>query len=119
MKRDMDLVRKILLRLEDHESGFAPDELAIDSYTDDQVGYHVYLMGQAGLLEVADRTGLSSRTPCALPLNLTWDGHEFIANAREETNWLQAKKVVSGAGEASFAVWKEVLTKVVTTSLGL
>lgn len=50
MKREMDLVRQILLKIEQHEHGLAPRDLAIDGHTDEQVAYHVHLMGQAGLL---------------------------------------------------------------------
>src|SRR5690242_13604202 len=106
MKRDMDLVRAILLAMEEHSEGFAPDAIAASGFSRDQIGYHIYLLGQAGLMEVAVTTGLSDRSPQAIPVNLTWAGHEFLANAREERNWLQAKKVIKGAGEVSFAVWQ-------------
>jgi hypothetical protein len=46
----MDLVREIHLALEQHPHGFAPDELRIDGFTEEQVGYHAYIMGQAGLI---------------------------------------------------------------------
>jgi hypothetical protein len=48
MKRDMDLVRKILLQIEEHPHGFAPNYLAIEDYTQEQIGFHVLLMGEAG-----------------------------------------------------------------------
>ena len=47
MKRDMDLVRKILLECEQQESGFPPEKLEIEGYSDAQLGYHVHLMGEA------------------------------------------------------------------------
>ena len=119
MKRDMDLVREILLGLDEHEAGYAPHEMEFEGYSDEQVGYHAYIMGQAGLLEVADASSLDGSSPRAIPISLTWAGHEFLANAREQANWLQAKKLMKGAGGASFHVWQEVLTKVVMGSLGL
>jgi Hypothetical protein (DUF2513) len=62
--------------------GFAPQEFIIDGYPDDQVAYHVYLLGQAGLLEVVKNTNLVSSAPSAHALNMTWEGHDFIDAAR-------------------------------------
>jgi hypothetical protein len=119
MKRDMDLVRKILLVLEEHPHGFAPQHLAIEGFTEDQIGYHIYLMGQANLLTVSKTTTLADTSPQAIPLSITWQGHEFLANAKEEGRWLQAKSIVKAAGEGSFQVWQSVLTSLVTKSVGL
>ena len=33
MKRDMDLVRKILMAVEEHDHGFAPRDVAFDGYS--------------------------------------------------------------------------------------
>ena len=40
MKRDMDLVRKILMVCADHEHGHAPRNLMIEGYSDEQIGHH-------------------------------------------------------------------------------
>jgi hypothetical protein len=119
VKRDMDLVRAILIVLDDHPSGYAPHKIEIDGYSDEQIGYHIYLLGQAGLLDVSDASSLDGLSPKAIPHSLTWAGHEFLASAREQSNWLQAKKIIKGAGEGSFQVWQAVLTKVVMSGLGL
>jgi len=115
----MDLVREILLSIDGHESGYAPHKMKFEGFTDEQIGYHVYILGQAGLLEVADASSADVPSPKAIPLNLTWAGHEFLANAREQSHWLQAKQIMKGAGEGSFQIWQSVLTKVVMNSLGL
>jgi hypothetical protein len=119
MKRDMDVVRAILIVIEDHPRGYAPDPLSVAGYSDEQIGYHVYLMGQAGLLEVSDSSHMDGPSPQAIAHSITWVGHEFSANTREEKNWLQAKKLVKGAGDVSFRVWASILETVVKGSLGL
>ena len=119
MKRDMDLVRAILLAMEDHSEGFAPDVIDVPGFSKDQIRYHAYLLGQANLMDVAVTTTMSDQSPQAMPVSLTWAGHEFLANAREEKNWLQAKRLMKGAGAASFHVWQSVLTSLVMKNLGL
>ncbi len=74
MKRDMDLVRTIVFLLEDHEHGRSPREIQIDGYTAEQIGYHAYIMKEAGLIRAAVRS-VNSPSPCAIPTGLTWAGH--------------------------------------------
>ena len=50
MKRDMDLVRFILMAVEEQEHGFARD-VRFDGYTEEQIGYHAYIMIEGGLVE--------------------------------------------------------------------
>lgn len=98
MKRDLDLVRKILLELEAHEHGYPPEGFTIDGYTGEQIGYHVYLMGQAELLNVANTAHMGSTSPTAIPVSVTWDGHEFLEASRSPTVWQEAKKRMASAG---------------------
>ncbi|NYF22189.1 hypothetical protein HDC36_003665 [Xanthomonas sp. JAI131] len=119
MQRDMDLVRQILLAAESKPHGFGRTELAIDGYTDEQIGYHVYLLGQAGLVESIDRTNISRKSPYASIKTVTWIGHEFLASARSPKAWSQAKDLMHKAGGGSFQVWQSVLTQLVKQSLGL
>jgi len=119
MKRNMDLIRKILMVLNEHEHGYAPDELNIEGFSEDEIGYHCLILGEAGLLEVSDSSCFDSESPTADPVRLTWDGHEFIENAKNENVWSQAKEVVGKVGEASFSVWTGVLSNIVLRNLGL
>jgi hypothetical protein len=120
VQRDMNLIRQILFRIENHAGAFAPQDYAVEGYTADQVGYHVWLLGQAGLMKVIDVTSHGSSGPQAVPLNLTWEGHDFIDAARSETTWSQAmKKAKSVGGSLSFVVFKQLLESVIRSQLGL
>ena len=119
MKRDMDLVREIMLLLNEHEHGNAPSNIEIEGYSQEQIGYHCFIMGEAGLIGAADCTSMSSPSPIAIPTRLTWEGHEFIENAANEQVWGQTKEAVSKLGDVSFSVWASVLSKVVMQNLGI
>lgn len=120
MKRDMDLVRKILLALEEYEHGFAPKTLQISGYSDEEIGFHVYLMGQAGLLQVADVTHMGSTSPQSIPRRITWEGYEFLEAARSLSIWEAAKHrmVKEGLG-MSLEVLKKILMMLTKEALGL
>jgi len=120
MKRDMELIRKMVLAVEDAPTGYAPDDLDIEGYTDEQIAYHAHLMVQAGLAAGMDTTHLGSCNPSAQLTSLTWDGHEFAADARDETTWKKAMTIVQEKGGAvSLDVIKALLSHLVKAGLGL
>jgi hypothetical protein len=120
MTRDMDLVRKILLEIESHEHGFAPRQFSIDGYTQEQIAYHVHLMGQAGLLQVADVTHFGSKSPEAIPSRMLWAGHDFLDAARSDTVWNRAKKQLGNEwASVPFEILKQLLFRLASQAVGL
>jgi hypothetical protein len=117
----MDLIRQILFKVEAHPEGFAPRELHIDGgYTQAQIGYHIWLLGDAKLMAVSDVTSHGSTGPYAIPLNLTSLGHDFIDSARNDTVWSHAKeKVKTVGGSVSLAIFQQVLNSLVKSTLGM
>jgi hypothetical protein len=120
MQRDMNLVRQILLAIEDHEHGRAPSSLSIDGYNADQIGYHVYIMIEGGLVAGADITAMGSRGFEAIPTRLTWAGHEFLDAARDDSRWQKAITLVRDkAGSVTIGVMTQLLASMSKQSLGL
>jgi hypothetical protein len=120
MKRDMGLVRAILLTLAEHEQGYAPPNLEIPGYSEEQIGFHAYIMGQAGLLETINMTPDTSRTPLAMAVAITWRGYEFLEAARSDTVWKKAMTQFAKAGVGvSFEVLKQVLLRAAKDQLGI
>lgn len=111
MQRDLDLIRKILLKCEEHEHGYAPSTFNIDGYTDEKIGFHIRLAGEAGLVHTRDNSGPGDKSPVARARSITWSGYEFLDDTKDETVWEKAKKV---AGNNSFDVLKAVLIGLAT-----
>lgn len=89
----MDLIRQILLKLEEapYTGGWA--NLEIEKGLDDDVyAYHVQLLHEAGLIEAQDLSTLHG--VAWKPKRLTWEGHEFLEAAREPSRWEKAKDVM-------------------------
>ena len=108
MKRDMELVRKILLETE--AASHSPIEwivLNIEGYDPACISYHVKIMKEAGLIDAENLTTLSHFE--WQPKSLTWEGHEFLDAVRNETVWAKTQEVVkSKGGSVSFEVLKEL-----------
>ena len=109
MKRDMDLVRKILLSIENDPSGYVPDEISIEGYTQEEIGYHVLIMIDAGLLSGEDTSYIGGRSPSGTATRMTWQGHEFLDSCREETRWDRAKRIGVRVGGLTFEMMKRIL----------
>ena len=99
--------------MEASKDGFTPP-IMLKDYSEEGIGYHCLLLSEADLILAADSTSISSMTPTAIPIRITWSGYEFLDNARDERIWSRAKQSISSA---SFSVWTSVLTKYVMQTL--
>jgi hypothetical protein len=120
MKRDMNLVRSIVLALEGNAAGFAPKDLPIEGYSKEEIGYHIYIMLEAGLVRGADVTTYGSSSPEAIATSLTWAGHEFADAARDPKRWQRALEIAKEkAGSVTLDVLLKLLRELMSSGLGL
>lgn len=114
MKRDMDLIRKILIGLElcgddDDDTQVLVDKIKADGYSGRKVSCHVQLLDEAGLIG-AENVSDQDDDIDWMPVRLTWEGHEFLDETREESRWEKAKKVVKeNTGGLAFGALKMLL----------
>ena len=116
MKRDMELVRKILFAMEESNSTIfiLPDVPNIDGYTKDKIIYHMRIMANANLLnyekeEVVHETNINGRAPFKNKFTyekyyLDWKGHEFVETIRDDTQWNKVKETMTKAGGFIFDI---------------
>jgi hypothetical protein len=94
MKRDMNLVREILIWTESQEHGFVKEDPVIEGFSKEEINYHVYLMRQAGLVDAEVNTHMGDESPSALLQGLTWYGHDFLSAAKDNTIWKKATNTI-------------------------
>ena len=97
MKRDLDLLRYILLVTEDPKMA---STAAVAGHTSDDLGYHNHLLIEAGLARGVDVTNLGSPAPQGLITGLTWAGHEFVEIARDDARWKQVTDALKEGGRS-------------------
>jgi len=125
MKRDMDLVRKILFAMEQDETNmrFDYERLPeVEGDREDVVYYHMQIMAQADLLHVNVQeipTGNPNQPFSYTTYSISWNGHEFLDAARENTRWEKAKSTMERAGGVILPVLMQLLTSYVKTELKL
>ncbi|MCH8004946.1 MAG: DUF2513 domain-containing protein [Planctomycetes bacterium] len=97
--------------VEAHPSSIAPNDLEIDGYSEEQIGYHVYLMMEADLVKGVSTTHFGSTNVSATATGMTWDGYEFLDAAREDSRWDQAKKLAERVGGVTFKTMLDILSR--------
>lgn len=121
MKRDMDLVRRLLLYLEDTVD-YRPlrsSDIAIGGYSDAQIGYHLGILADGGLIDVIDTNSMDSKTFSCFVRGITWQGHEFLDSVRDDGVWSQTREKLQPFGSASLEIVKSVAVACLTSRLGL
>lgn len=117
MKRDMELIRQILLAVESWPPEGGDRSFTALSYPKAEIEYNCYQAIQGGLLE-----GISTDTDddlMCVVFRLTPEGHDFLNNARNQFIWdevmagVRAKGIVS----ASIDVMKQLLDRSIRNHL--
>lgn len=107
MKRDIKLIKSILMEIEKSQSPRDWLNINIEGKTSDQVAYHVKLLHDAGLIEAHDLSG--SAEFMWKPSALTWHGHEFLDAIRNDTVWKKLNaKINEQSGNIPFHILKEM-----------
>lgn len=122
MRRDMDLIRAVMLQVEaveDDRLGLDSFHLSIDDRPASEIAYHVRLLVQAGLLEGQNITAVGDETWHFGALRLTWEGCEFLDAARDDTRWRRARDQIRKVGSVTLPLLSQLLISYLKQELGL
>lgn len=96
MKRDLDLVRSILIRVENADDEVDADAMATERWPREMVAYHVRLMEHHGLLDVSqDFRDMNGDTIELTVAGITWSGQDYLDSIREPKVWDRVKKTLA------------------------
>lgn len=98
MKRDMELVRKILLKIEEEYRSSSIINLRIDGYDMETVAYHCRILNDAGLVSDYEGKYASNKLYMFWVGPLTWDGNDFLDKIRDNSVWHKTKEVITQKG---------------------
>src|ERR1700730_13602870 len=128
MKRDMDLVRGILLKLEPLPAHFGhaipltigEEPLVFEGHSTDEIEYQIRIMTQGELIAAGEIDGVGH---IAQYYGFRWLGHEFLDDVRDPETWRKTRERAKGIGGAGLGLlWeiaKEIAKAEIKTKLGL
>lgn len=112
MRRDMDQVRELMLKLEAmpkkpgivEELSAGEGEMAFEGFSPDEIDYHLNLIVEAGFLA----THRLMTSGAVLFDRLTWAGHDFVDSVRSPEVWAKTKKGAEAAGGFTVDLLKDL-----------
>jgi hypothetical protein len=119
MRLDVDVIREILLSLEDSAAptatlaGSAGEalEVTVPGRTSEEVSEHVRLLEEGGYLQAIQRR--RGEQLQWFPARLTWSGHQMLEAMRSRQVFEQAKRTVTRAlGHVSLEAMRLVLASI-------
>jgi hypothetical protein len=119
MKRDMDLVRQILLNAEALPVG-PPMLYRVGEVEDLVLLHHLEMLIEAGLLKGKLSRSQGSRGDVIGISGLTWEGHEWIETVRSDRVWEETKAaLLESEGAFTFELSRAVAQRIHRVRLGL
>jgi hypothetical protein len=121
MKRDRDLIRQLLLKVEalnlpQGTTVFlepSASELWVEGYTSDQIAYNLDLLFDQGFVR-----GERGMTQFGIS-GLTWQGHELLDDIRDPGIWGKTKERLKPVGSVGLSFVWEIAKAEIKTKLGL
>ena len=121
MKRDLILLRKILLFVENSDIDIITiEDMIIEEYSPKEISYHVQLLIDAGYIDAKIIHTLSQLYSDFMIKRLTMDGHDFIDSIRDDKVFKKAlDKIGNSTSSLSLDIVKAVAIKIISEFLGL
>lgn len=120
MKRDFDLIRRILKDVQDLPAGKTLDNPSYPGYDQSTINEHIILLEDAKLIKELNIVRLQGVIKDIRIKGLTWDGHDFLDAAKDDTIWKKAKESILKPGASiTFSLLLEWLKSEVKQKLGL
>ena len=114
MRRDMDIIRQIVLAVRDSDGVVR----GLEGVDFEVYAEHVRLLDEAGLVDASIQTVPQRKVIAALVWRLTWAGQDFADAISSDTLWRKAKDtVIKPAGSWTFDVLKEWLKSEISQGL--
>ena len=105
MKRDMDLLRQLLLHIEEIADGLDSKIAGVEPHV---VAEHLRLLMEASLIDVLIVPDGSEVLDHVEPTRPTWADHDFLDNIRDPEIWKQAKEGALAARGFTFELLGDI-----------
>ena len=98
MKRDMEIIRKVLLAIEEQYVDVSIDDLEVDGVDMKTVAYHCKILYDGGYISEYNAQFADDELYFFGVGSLTWEGHEFLDSIRDDKIWSNVKSTITKKG---------------------
>lgn len=121
MKRDLDLIRNILLVIENSDTDrlFISD-FVTDSRTEEIVSHHLKLLLDCDYIDATSRNTIGCPYTQFIVHRITSKGYDYLDSVRDVSIWEKTKKaLLQVGGSASLDTVKAVASSIILKMLGI
>ncbi|WP_425407577.1 DUF2513 domain-containing protein [Hwanghaeella sp.] len=121
MKRDLDLIRKLLLEVEASDGDLATSDIEMDPWSPEEISYNTRLLIENEFLTGLDDTDMGmGQLRNFINLRLTWAGHDYLDAVRSDATWKKVtEKLQSVGGSVALDIVKDLGTAFIRQQLDL
>ena len=116
MKLNLDCIRDVMLEAEKQPFGeeltFHSLKLQLNNYSEDELAYTCIKLKEAGLI-TAMIINADNFTHVQFINDITYEGHQFLANIHSDNIWKKTKSVLGEIGSTSISTVIQVASGVV------
>ncbi|AMP89084.1 MULTISPECIES: DUF2513 domain-containing protein [Legionella] len=98
MRRDWDVIRNILIKIENLETNTYLQLKNFPESEHNKISHHIELLCDDNLIECNIHKTTAGRPYDFHVSRLTWRGHEFLDSVRSDTVWSKTKEVFKNKG---------------------
>lgn len=122
MKLNIECVRDVLLEFEAFPMGVysvSSFKNSIEKYGEENVTYSLFKLYEAKYINASKDSGMTQdgQPHINAIYDITFQGHEFLANIKPKSNWDKLSGVFKQAGSVSFQVASNVATELATNAI--
>ena len=122
MRLNIDCIRDILIAVEslDYNSSYSISKLQniLPGYSEDELQYHCLQLLDAELIKATNIATIGYLLPkIGRIFDLTYQGHQFLADIRSDTTWNKTKQIAKSIGSESLHAIKDIATNVIVSAI--
>lgn len=118
MKRNLDLIRQILIDIEGAQGYIQLESFSYEGFTTNEIAYHLQLLQHHGLIDAEFKKEWGGNCVSGVVKALTWEGADFLDNIRNNTAWERTKdKIRKTVGTCAMQLLPKVAESVVLDML--
>lgn len=122
MKLNSDCIREILIAIEsmEYNSVYTIEILntLLPNYSYDELQYHCSQLLDGGFIKAISINVMGSISPKISRItDLTFLGHQFLADIRSDTTWNKTKEIAKNVGSESLHALKDIAVGVVSSAI--
>lgn len=119
MKLNPDCMRDVLIEMEkaEYEEPLYLQRFydALPKYSEDVINYSIVKLEEAGFIKATVKSRIGYDYSILRIDDITYSGHQFLADIRSESIWNNVKEVSAKVGSNSLQAISQIATSIITT----